>query len=394
MRAYYRSSAFLLGALGFFFDAMDVLLFGLVLPAIAREWTLGPEMRGLLLSAGTVGMAFGAFIGGWIADRVSRKAIFLASMVFYGLGTGLTALVSSVGVLFLLRFLVGIGLGAELPVAATYVFETAPKEIRSRAVVLAESFWALGALVAALTARFFLPVGGWRAVLAVGALPAFVAFLARTRVPESSSQASADRGRGNVRSLLARGLRGRTLLLWFLWIAMNGVYYGLFLWLPSLLEARGYEIVRTFSYIVAMNLFQIPGYLTSAWLIETRGRSGVLGSFLLGGALAAAAFGFAPNTAILLVSGAFLNFFHLGAWGALYAYTPEQYPATLRGSGTGVAASWGRVMAAFAPYAVGFFLAHGVGQGGLFAIFFGLSAAAAAAVLLWGAGTRHALDEP
>jgi len=386
MRGYYRSPSFLLGALGFFFDAMDVLLFGLVLPAIAQEWGLDPEVRGLLLSAGTMGMAIGALLGGWLADRVGRKTVFLASMALYGLGTGLMAFVFRLDVLFFLRFLVGVGLGAELPVAAAYVSETAPREIRGRAVVLAESFWALGALAATLTARFLLPVGGWRAVLAFGALPAFVALLARTRMPESAPRLSADRPRVDVRALFARGLRGRTLLLWFLWMAMNGVYYGLFLWLPSLLVARGYEIVRSFSYLVAMNLFQIPGYLTAAWLVERWGRSAVLGSYLVGGALAAAAFGFAPNTAVLLASGALLNFFHLGAWGALYAYTPEQYPDELRGSGTGIAASWGRIMAVIAPYAVGFFLARGVGQGTLFAGFFGLSAAAAVSVFLWGGG--------
>ena len=92
-----------------------------------------------------------------------------------------------------------------------------------------------------------------------------------------------------------------------------------------------------------MTLAQLPGYFTAAWFIEKFGRKFVLVSYLIGTAASAYIFGNADTLAVLLTSGMFLSFFNLGAWGALYAYTPEQYPSIIRGTGAGMAAAVGRI---------------------------------------------------
>src|SRR5690606_21068842 len=148
--------------------------------------------------------------------------------------------------------------------------------------------------------------------------------------------------------------RKSTVVLWILWFTVVFSYYGMFLWLPSVMVLKGFTLIKSFQYVLIMTLAQLPGYFTAAWLIEKIGRKFVLVTYLLGTAASALAFGNAESLAMLITAGAFLSFFNLGAWGALYAYSPEQYPTVIRGTGTGMAASFGRIGGIFGPLLVGF----------------------------------------
>ena len=321
--------------------------------------------------------------------------------------SGLSALAWSVGALIVLRFLVGLGLGAELPVASTLVSEFAPPRIRGRVVVVLESFWAVGWTLAALIGFLVVPSSpnGWRWALALGAVPAVYAVLVRLRLPESvrflesrgrSTEAEAvvrrfevaaqdrprpstgtapapvaepdERGRSRVAALWARPLRRRTAALWAVWFLVNFSYYGAFIWLPTLLYASGFSLVRSFGYTLLITLAQLPGYAASAVLVERWGRRRTLGTFLVGSAVAAALFAGADGTASILLAGMLLSFFNLGAWGALYAVTPELYPTRLRGTGAGWAAGVGRIASVLAPLSVPLLRDAG-GTGLLFVVF-------------------------
>jgi len=159
--------------IGWALDAMDVGLISFIMAALAAEWGLGSGELSALASVGFVGMAVGATLGGLLADRIGRRSVFALTLLVYGLATGASALAGSLAVLLALRFVVGLGLGAELPVASTLVSEYAPRRIRGRVVVALESFWAVGWLLAALVGYFVVPLeDGWRWALALGAVPA------------------------------------------------------------------------------------------------------------------------------------------------------------------------------------------------------------------------------
>src|SRR3712207_6589532 len=130
-------------------------------------------------------MALGATLGGLLADRFGRRQVFAVTLLLYGVATGAAALSWSVGSLLVFRFLIGLGLGAELPVASTLVSEYAPVRIRGRVVVLLEAFWAVGWILAALIGCLVVPTGcdGWRWAGAFGALPALYAFVVRRALP-------------------------------------------------------------------------------------------------------------------------------------------------------------------------------------------------------------------
>ena len=171
--------------LGWLFDAMDTGLIAFVLPVLAREWSLTPAQVGWIGSIGLIGMALGAVLAGTIADRIGRKQVFTITVLLYSISTGLCAVAWNYESLLVFRFLVGFGLGGELPVAATLMSEYAPARLRGRFIVLLESFWGLGWLVAACIAYLLIPVFGWQAAFFIGALPALYVFLLRLHMPES-----------------------------------------------------------------------------------------------------------------------------------------------------------------------------------------------------------------
>ncbi len=399
--------------LGWALDAMDVGLISFVLAQLAIQWNATSVELSLIASSGFVGMAIGAAFGGLLADRLGRRHVFAVTLLVYGLATGASALAGTVAVLIALRFVVGLGLGAELPVASTLVSEFAPPRIRGRIIVILESFWAVGWTAAAVIGYLVVPLSaeGWRWALLIGAAPALYSVVVRLGLPESvrflesrgrfaeadatvrrfeasagmrqpagtepyATAEAANVGRRPVRDLLSASYRGRTLALWLVWFCVNFSYYGAFIWLPTILVASGFSLIRSFEYTLIITLAQLPGYAVSAWLIEKWGRRITLAVFLMGSALSAAAFGFAGDLSQVIVSGMLLSFFNLGAWGALYAVTPELYPTRMRATGAGWAAGVGRLASILAPLVVPFLheTSGTIVLFGIFAAFFVIAA--------------------
>ena len=368
-----RNKLLWVAGLGWLFDAMDVGILSFVIAALHEDWGLTSSQMGWIGSVNSIGMAVGAFVFGIYADRVGRKKIFIITLLLFSIASGLSAFTTTLAAFMILRFFVGMGLGGELPVASTLVSESVPAKERGRVVVLLESFWAAGWLVAAIISYFIIPSFGWRIALLLTALPALYALYLRINLPDSP-QFSAKKNvlrsvSTNIKEVWSKKYRRPTLMLWIVWFTVVFSYYGMFLWLPSVMVLKGFTLIQSFQYVLIMTLAQLPGYFSAAWLIERAGRKFVLVTYLVGTAASALAFGNADTIVLLIVAGAFLSFFNLGAWGALYAYSPEQYPTVIRGTGTGMAASFGRVGGVLGPLLVGSMLTAGIGVNVIFAIF-------------------------
>ena len=376
--------------IGWAFDAMDVGLVSFVVAAIAIDphFNLTATEKSWVLSIGFVGMAIGAAVGGYIADRIGRKTVFMATLVIFGVANGVMALAWSLPVLLVARFVIGLGLGAELPVASTLVSEFSPAKHRGRMIVLLESFWAVGWIVAAMIGFFVIPFTGdwgWRWALLIGALPLFYAIVMRVHIPESVRFLEAQgreteaeesvryferasgilpvpspRGQAlpkiKTRELFGRSFIARTIAIWLTWFFVNFSYYGAFTWMPSLLADQFGSLTKSFGYTLAIAIAQLPGYFLAAWLVEIWGRRTTLSVFLAVSAVAAFLFANAGSVATVLIFGMLLSASNLGAWGVLYAVTPEIYPTRLRAAASGAAAACGRVAAIIAPLLMPWFL--------------------------------------
>ncbi len=382
-----------ISGLGWMFDAMDVGILSFIIAALAIEWNLSPQEMGWIGSVNSIGMAVGAVVFGLLADRIGRKQVFIITLTLFSVASGLSALSTTLIIFMIFRFFVGMGLGGELPVASTLVAESVEAKERGRVVVLLESFWAVGWLLAALISYFIIPEYGWRVALVITALPAFYAIYLRLNLPDSP-QFTAKRKRErtyiqNVKAVWSKKYIKPTLMLWILWFTVVFSYYGMFLWLPSVMVIKGFSLIKSFEYVLIMTIAQLPGYFTAAWLIEKAGRKFVLVTYLLGTAASAYAFGNVDTTVALIVSGAFLSFFNLGAWGALYAYTPEQYPSVIRTTGAGLAAAIGRIGGILGPLMVGTLVASGYAIGGIFSIFCVAIVIGVLAVVILGKETKQ-----
>ncbi|WP_313891939.1 MFS transporter [Psychrobacillus sp.] len=382
-----------IAGLAWMFDAMDVGILSFVIAALAVEWNLTPTEMGWIGSVNSIGMAVGALVFGVFADKVGRKKIFMITLLMFSIASGLSALTTTLVAFLILRFFVGMGLGGELPVASTLVSESVEAKERGRVVVLLESFWAAGWLLSALIAYFIIPSYGWRIALIITALPAFYAIYLRIKLPDSPKYtANKTESRTilqNMKEVWSRKYAKRTLMLWIVWFTVVFSYYGMFLWLPSVMVMKGFSLIKSFEYVLIMTLAQLPGYFSAAWLIEKVGRKFVLVTYLLGTAASAFVFGGAEATTLLVISGMLLSFFNLGAWGALYAYSPEQYPTVIRATGSGMAAAVGRVGGILGPLLVGFLVTGGYEIGYIFSIFCVAIAVGVLAVLFLGTETKQ-----
>ena len=388
-----RNKLLAIAGVGWLFDALDVGILSFVIAALAVEWNLTPTEMGWIGSINSIGMAVGALAFGLMADRFGRKSVFMWTLVIFSVASGLSAATTTLAAFMVLRFFVGMGLGGELPVASTLVSESvAPKE-RGRVVVLLESFWAGGWLLAAIISYFVIPTYGWRVALILTAIPAFYAIYLRISLPDSPKYEANKTKRQsiwkNIQSVWKKEYAKSTLMLWIVWFMVVFSYYGMFLWLPSVMVMKGFSMIQSFEYVLIMTLAQLPGYFTAAWIIEKVGRKFVLSLYLLGTAVSALTFGFADTTAMLLVSGMFLSFFNLGAWGALYAYTPENYPTIIRGTGSGMAASVGRLGGIFGPLLVGMLTARSIDISSIFTIFTIAIVIAIIAIIFLGKETKQ-----
>lgn len=409
--------------LGWLFDAMDVGIITFVVTALAKEWQLTPAQVGLVASSGLAGMMVGAAVGGAAADRWGRKTVFQVTLLIFSAATCLCAIAWDLTAMLVFRFLVGVGLGAELPVVASLLAEFIPAKQRGRFVVLLESFWAYGWFVAALVSFLIIPNYGWRIAFLVGAVPALYVGVIRRQLPESprwyESQGmlkEAERvltdlekeserlsGRpleapvevphthppvqpGNLLGLWSPQFRRRTLMLWILWFGLVFGYYGIFVWLPSLLVQAGYSMVNSFFYVMIVTAAQIPGYFSAAYLIDRVGRKPVIVTYLSLSAACAILFGASSSTFHILTWACLMSFFNLGAWGAIYAYTPELYPTRIRTTGAGAAAAFGRLGGVIAPFLVGVLLPS-FGTSGVITINAAFLMLAAAAVAFLGKET-------
>lgn len=381
-----------IAGLGWLFDAMDVGLLSFVLAALTTDWHLSATTIAWIGSVNSIGMALGAVLFGILADKWGRRFIFIVTLLLFSIASGLTALSYGLTSLLILRFLVGMGLGGELPVAATLVAESVAAHERGRVVVLLESFWAVGWILAALIGYFVITAYGWRLAMVLSALPALYAVYLRFNLPDSPrhlTQTVKASFVDNFRTLWTASYSKATLMLWVLWFCVVFSYYGMFLWLPSVVLSKGFDLVKSFEYVFIMTLAQLPGYFSAAWLIEKKGRKFVLISYLTGTAIAAYFFGIAVTAWQLIIAGMLLSFFNLGAWGALYAYTPEQYPSSVRATGSGIAAGVGRIGGILGPLMVGYMVAFGISPTIIFSLFCLVIVIGILAVVLWGTETKQ-----
>lgn len=400
-----------------FFDAFDALAITYVLPAVVPAWKLTPAEIGWLISAGFLGQLIGALVGGVLAERIGRRPLIVGAVLWFGLFSFACGGAWNYQSLLVLRLLQGLGLGAEVPVAATYISELARAKGRGRFVLLFELVFPIGLVAVAVMGRSIVPVG-WQYLFFFGGLPALFALVMMRHLPESPRWL-ASRGRldeaatamvlieqrvqaatgkplppleaaprtviakhGTWMELFSKAYRRRTLVIWVAWFATYFANYGLTTWLPTI-----YRTVFRLPLEDALNyglITQAAGLFTSlacALLIDRVGRR-VWFAIAFAGAAAAllTLWWIGPSSAERILVFAILTNLCVSTLSlALYLYTAELYPTRIRALGTATGTAWLRLASILGPQVFG----NTVGSGSIGAAFlvFGLVALAACVVV-------------
>lgn len=422
-----------------FFDAFDALSLAFVLPVLAPLWRLTPAQIGSLISISYVGQFIGALIFGALAERAGRirsAAGAVALMSAMSLGCMFAA---GYNVLFVCRFVQGIGVGGEMPVAATYINELSKARGRGRFFLLYELLFPIGLMMTGQIGALLVPAFGWQVMFLIGGVPGLIIAGLLLRLPESprwllskgrlaeaetivrqmESHAAAlepviaagDAGaqhipraavpsstggrRGGWTELLGRGYLSRTLIAWALWSCAYFVTNGLNNWMPTLYnQVYGLSLQQSLRAGTLTNVAQVLVLLGCALVIDRSGRRLWTASVFGAGAIVLGVLGlFASASVAATITLVTFAYGIVGSANAvLYLYTPEIYPTRMRAIGTGAATCWLRLASALAPVLVAALVSR-AGISSVFLMFAGVSLAGAVAALFMLQTQNRPLEE-
>lgn len=363
-------------------EGYDIQAFGVAAPRLAAELHLGPSQMGWAGAAAMIGLVFGAFFGGWIADRIGRKPVLAVSVAAFGLFSLLTARAHGFETLAAARFATGLGFGGAMPNLIAVATEISPPQRRAASVTAIFCGMPAGGAAVALLAQHQGAVLDWRSLFVIGgALPILLTPLALLLLPETRPTPDASADRATLRGLFGEGRAAATLLLWAAFGLTLVVTYLMLNWLPTLVIAKGLTATTGAQAALSFNLTSIVGSLFLGLVIDRAGfRWPLTGAFA---ALAAAMLALAAASGagpILVLSGV-AGFMVLGAQFALYALAPTLYPPQVRAAGVGVAVGVGRLGSIAGPLIAGQLRQAGYGPGEVFAAMTPVVLMAGAAVL-------------
>lgn len=375
--------------IGLFFDLYEVFLAGTLSSVLREDFGLSSGALKAVLASAFVGQFVGAIVLGRLADRIGRRNAYLLNLGIYSVFSLVAAVAPDVEVLVVARFVAGIGLGAELALADTYLSDLLPAKVRGKYLASAYTIGFFGIPAAGFLAHWLVPLtplglSGWRWLFLLGGLGAFVVWAVRTRLPESprwlesvDRVAEADRlvtaweeqarRRGELsephvderpipraqlpaRALFAAPYARRTFMLWMLNALEVFGYYGFGVIAPLVLAAKGYSVVSSLGYLAVTYIGYPVGSVLSLPVIERVERKALIAATAAGMAVSGLLFGYAGSPAAVIcwgfvftvISNIFSNAFHV--------YLSELYPTALRATAAGTAYSISRLVTAALPY--------------------------------------------
>jgi benzoate transport len=372
-------------------DGFDVLAMSFTAPLIAKEWSVGPEALGALLSAGLAGMALGSLALSPLADLFGRRTILFLSTAIISIGMLASAVTGDAWQLALCRFVTGLGIGGLLASGNTLLAEYAPDRWRDLSISAMVVGYSGGAIVGGSISTYLISEFGWRAAFIFGGicstvllpavlyLPESLDFIVATNGPRALQQVNAvlrrlgyapttvlpaaSHDEKTTKAVLGvfeqRFLKG-TLLICLSYFMLMFSFYFVLSWTPKNLVDLGFTVQQGIFGSVLLNVGGILGGLMFGYFA---GKSNArrLSPYMLVALFAAIiGYGALRSGFVPVMTGAFIaGFFMIGSMGSLYAIVPTIYPARVRNTGTGLAIGFGRLGAVVGPYIGGVLIGAG-----------------------------------
>lgn len=347
--------------LGWMLDAFDVMLYSIVLATLMRAFSMSRTTAGLLNGLTLIASALGGLLFGVLADRFGRRRMLSASILVYSLFTFACGLSTTVVMLAVCRFVLGLGMGGEWNTGAALVAETWPSALRGRALGIVQSSWAVGYTISAVVAGVILPYANWRWVFFAGILPGALAFWIQSHVPEPQiwQQAHANQKKPQARTVGRASINALIVLTATNTFGMFG-WWGLFTWIPAYLVlpiaqgGRGFAALSLTGFLVTINLLgMLPGYLLFGVFADRFGRKPTFVAYLAAAAASIPFLAASRQPGWILVFAAVAAFFGTGFFTGSGIIGSEIFPTQSRATALGISYNVARGLSALAPLTIG-----------------------------------------
>jgi MFS transporter, AAHS family, 3-hydroxyphenylpropionic acid transporter len=343
-------------------EGFDIQAIGVAAPRLVPEFGLSPGQTGLVFSVSNFGLVIGAAFGGWLADRVGRKPVFIGAVATFGVFTLGVALASNFAMLFVLRFLAGLGFGGAMPNMMAMATELSAPGRRAQTAAIMFCGMPIGGGFSGLLTQFLPPGMDWRALFVVGGVlpmllvPALWLFMVETLRP---GEHKVVKRHSTWHILFGDGRAKASLLLWSAFLPTVLILYLILYWLPTLVVAKGFDRSVAPQSAVAFNFVAVVGAMLFARWVDKQGTRTALVVAYVGLIATLMALGAAANQAVILLLSGVLGFFLLGANYALYGIAGSYYPLEMRGTGSGASVAMSRVGSIIGPMLAGVLLGGG-----------------------------------
>ncbi|TQS75922.1 MFS transporter [Ornithinibacillus gellani] len=361
----YKKKVLASSMLGLGLEGMDILFLSFVLTSIITEFNISSAAGGAISSVTNIGMLVGGIGFGILADKIGRVRVFTYTIFLFAISTALMAFASNMSMIYILRFLAGVGGGGEFGIGMALVAEAFPKEKRGRMTSWVTIGGQLGAIVAAVAAAIIIPLGGWRALFIIGILPVFLAYYVRRNLDETDDwkeanrQAMLNKKEKNTISLLFTSPKTTytTIALTIMSSVQVAGYFGLMNWLPSILQKQiGLSISDSSLWMISTIVGMILGMLLFGQILDRFGAKWSYGIFLTASAISVFIYVFADSAVTVLIGGVIVGFFANGMNAGYGALISSFYPTNARSTANNVIFNTGRAIGGLSPIAIGYFL--------------------------------------
>jgi len=372
--------------IGMFFDGFDIYVAATVLGAMLKSGFSTMGLNAQFVSVTFIGMMLGSFLTGFLGDRYGRRFSYQANLAIFGLASLAAAFAPSIGVLILLRFIMGVGLGAENVVGYSTMTEFIPPQVRGKWLGGMSVFVVSGLPITAFVGTLVIPRFGWRAMFVLGGLGAMVVWYLRKALPESprwlesmgriddadailrgiESEVAVQHGplpspasagpfsaSRSLASLLSPLLLPRMIVGAVTLIVVNTLIFGFVTWLPAFFVQEGRSIATSFGYSLVMSIGAPIGSAIGAFTSDSWGRKPTIigASFLT--ILIGSFYPFIKDPVVLLLVGFLLMIPIYVLVTLLFAiYIPELFPTEVRLRASGICNTFGRGATILTPFLV------------------------------------------
>ncbi|MGX7008219.1 MFS transporter [Lactococcus chungangensis CAU 28 = DSM 22330] len=346
-------------AAGIGLENMDIMFLSFSMASIIATFGISGTQAGWIGTITNFGMLLGGIVFGLLADKIGRVKVFSYTVIIFSVASALMFFASNIYLVYLFRFIAGIGAGGEYGACMSLVSESTPKEKLGKATSIVAIGGQIGAILAAVLASLIIPAFGWKMLYVIGLFPVLMVLWIRKDIKEPESFQATDRAdRGHLGLLFKDGKTSwQTIGLSLMVMVQIAGYFGLMNWLPKIMQDQlNLNIAGSSLWMVSTILGMSVGMMTFGTVMDKLGARFSYTIFLICSAASVYLLILANSRMTLIAAAVVVGYFINGMYGGYGAIISSLYPTEIRATANNFIMNIGRAVGGFSSVIIGFLL--------------------------------------